>query len=137
MKKDIPFQNLVASKLKEDSREGTRLNGRTEDGATVISACFTVLSSKDKLEALLSQELKDLAAQVYEHNGIIGHIKASTEIRSIQMYSITDTILHVKNGEKDTITVTFAFILYLINVDTATEWTRQIIERIQTESRQP
>lgn len=136
MKRNIPFQNLAASKLKEAGQEGTRLNGRVEDGATVISACFTVLSSKDKLEALLSQELKDLAAQVYEHNGIIGHIKASTEIRSMQMYSITDTILHVKNGEKDTITVTFAFILYLIDVDTATEWTKQIIERIQTETRQ-
>lgn len=130
MKKNIPFQNLAASQLKEVSQEGIRLNGRMEDGATVISACFTVHMLKDKLETLLSQELEALAAQVYEHNGIIGHIKASTEIHSMQMYSITDTILHVKNGECDTITVTFAFILYFIGVDMATEWTRQIIERI-------
>ena len=129
--KSIPFQNLVSEKLKDAVQEGTSLNGRVEDGATVISAHFTVTASEKELEALLSQELTDLASKVYANGGIIGHIKASTEISSIKMYSITDTILHVKSGEKDHITISFAFILYLIEMETAREWTCEMIERIQ------
>lgn len=131
IRKNIPFQNLAADSLKDAAANGTSLDGRMEDGAAVISAHFTVTAARDVLEQALSQELQDLAARVYAHNGIIGHIKASTEISSIQMYSITDTILHVKNGEKDTISISFAFILFLIDLETAKEWTREIIERIQ------
>ncbi|MDY4969626.1 MAG: hypothetical protein SO101_05130 [Lachnospiraceae bacterium] len=131
MRKNIPFQNLAADSLKEAAQSGTTLDVRMEDGATVVSARFTVETARDVLEQALSAELQELAARVYAHEGIIGHIKASTEISSVQMYSITDTILHVKNGENDTIIISFAFILFLIDAGTAEKWTREIIERIQ------
>ena len=131
IRRDIPFQNMVSAGLEDAVRQGTSLDVRIEDGAVVVSARFTVEMAREVLEQKLSEELQELAARVYAHEGIIGHIKASAEISSIQMYSITDTILHVKNGEKDTITVSFAFILFFIELETAREWTREIIDRIQ------
>ena len=130
----MPFKNLAnqLTKPTEDKQKSySSLSGRVEDGATIISASFTVQAPMKELEKDLSDELTALAGRVYDHDGIIGHIKASTEISHMQMYSITDTILHVKEGEYDTIVISFAFILYLIEVDTATAWAREIMERLQ------
>lgn len=132
MRRRIPFQNLAAEKsaVKSEGFTGIQLSSRVEDGACIVSAQFPLTAQKAVFEEKLSEELKQLAAAVYEQNGIIGHIKASVKAESLQMYSITDTILDVKNGAYDSLKVTFAFILYFIEPETAEEWTRQIIKRL-------
>ncbi|MCQ4871807.1 hypothetical protein NE639_26340, partial [Blautia producta] len=73
--------------------------------ASVISLEWSSCEDVKQTEILLKQLFKNIARNITEQNGIIGHIKASMERSEVIMISLTDTEAMKKEALSPTIKI--------------------------------
>ena len=103
--------------------DDVRITARMQEEAVVISADFSVRSTKEIFLEVLKAEMEHLATQVASCGGIVGHIKASVECCEITVISVTLDKADVRNGRMDEINGKFAAILLLMEETKARELT--------------
>lgn len=102
------------------------------DEARVISGQVTVSAEYDKLKSVLTDALAALAKAVGDRDGIIGHIKASCEVRQVEMFSVTDTDAEVavKSVPSQDIRIKLAAIVFFISPEEAETLVRGSLEAV-------
>ena len=103
--------------------DDVRITARMQEEAVVISADFSVQSTKEIFLEVLKAEMEHLATQVAFCGGIVGHIKASVECCETTVISVTLDKADVRNGRMDEINGKFAAILLLMEETKARELT--------------
>ncbi len=103
--------------------DDVRITARMQEEAVVISADFSVQSTKEIFLEVLKAEMEHLATQVASCGGIVGHIKASVECCETTVISVTLDKADVRNGRMDEINGKFAAILLLMEETKARELT--------------
>ncbi len=103
--------------------DDVRITVRMQEEAVVISADFSVQSTKEIFLEVLKAEMEHLATQVAFCGGIVGHIKASVECCETTVISVTLDKADVRNGRMDEINGKFAAILLLMEETKARELT--------------
>lgn len=115
----------------EDAPGVVHVECRLHDEARVISGRLTITGSYDKVKAAVSSALERVAKAVQEHDGIVGHIKASCEVKTVQMFSVTDTDVSVKTAPDQEIKINLAAIVFLIDPEEAEDLVRLALEVIR------
>ena len=103
--------------------DDVRITARMQEEAVVISADFSVQSTKEIFLEVLKAEMEHLATQVAFCGGIVGHIKASVECCETTVISVTLDKADVRNGRMDEINGKFAAILLFMEETKARELT--------------
>ena len=103
--------------------DDVRITARMQEEAVVISADFSVQSTKEIFLEVLKAEMEHLATQVASCGGIVGHIKASVKCCETTVISVTLDKADVRNGRMDEINGKFAAILLLMEETKARELT--------------
>ena len=103
--------------------DDVRITARMQEEAVVISADFSVQSTKEIFLEVLKAEMEHLATQVASCGGIVGHIKASVKCCETTVISVTLDKADVRNGRMDEINGKFAAILLFMEETKARELT--------------
>ncbi len=101
------------------------------DEARVISGRLTVAGSYDKIKKAVSSALERIAKAVHESDGIVGHIKASCQVKTLDMFSITDDTVSVKTAPEQEIKINLAAIVFLVDPEEAEDLVRLALEMIR------
>lgn len=101
---------------------------RLHDDAKVISGRLTVIGDYNKVRQGLNRGLTEFASAVNEKGGVIGHIKASCEIKSVEMFSVTDVDVMIKTAPDQEISIILAAIVFFITPEEAEELARRALE---------
>jgi hypothetical protein len=104
---------------------------RLHDEARVISGRLTITGSYNKVKEAVSSALERVAKAVQEHDGIVGHVKASCEVKTVEMFSVTDTDVSVKTAPDQEIKINMAAIVFLIDPEDAEDLVRLALEIIR------
>ena len=104
------------------------LNAYTQDEASVISLEWSSCEDVKQTEILLKQLYKNIARNITEQNGIIGHIKASMERSEVIMISLTDTEAMKKEALSPTIKIHAAVIALFIDKKILTQIVESAID---------
>jgi hypothetical protein len=117
----------------EDAPGAVHVESHLHDEARVISGRLTVTGSYDSVRKTLAARLETMARAVAEFGGIIGHIKASCEVREVEMFSITDADAEVaiKKAPGQEIKIILAAIVFFIEPDAAEQLARQALEAVR------
>ena len=101
----------------------------------VVSAHYDVVTDRQKLAALLEAGMESAASEIYEAGGLIGHLKASMDVHTVEVFSLTDREVYRKSGSDCRITVTAAAILFALEEAEAEERIRTMLEEIDKKVR--
>lgn len=101
---------------------------RLHDDAKVVSGNLTVIGSYEKVREGLHRGLTEFAAKVAEKGGVVGHIKASAEIKNVEMFSVTDVDVMIKTAPEQEISIILAAIVFFVSAEEAEEWGRAALE---------
>ena len=101
---------------------------RLHDDAKVVSGSLTVFGDYEKVRAGLNRGLTDFAAAVTEKGGIIGHIKASAEVKNVEMFSVTDVDVMIKTAPEQEINIILAAIVFFVTEEEAEELGKKALE---------
>ena len=103
------------------------------DGATVVSGKLTVIGGYEPVRAALQEKLGEFAKAVQAEGGIIGHIKASAEIKTTEMFSATDAEsgVMVKTAPEKQCDIILAAIMFFIDAGKAEELARTALEGVR------
>ena len=104
------------------------LNAYTQDEASVISLEWSSCEDVKQTEILLKQLFKNIARNITEQNGIIGHIKASMERSEVIIISLTDTEAMKKEALSPTIKIHAAVIALCIDKKILTQIVESAID---------
>lgn len=105
------------------------------DEARVISGSLTLTSDYDKVKKTLADHLEKLAKTVQERGGIVGHIKASCTVSTVEMFSVTESSATVKRAPDQEIRISLAAIVFLIDPHEAQELAQAALEAVRAVSR--
>ena len=101
---------------------------RLHDDAKVVSGNLTVIGSYEKVREGLHRGLTEFAAKVAEKSGVVGHIKASAEVKNVEMFSVTDVDVMIKTAPEQEISIILAAIVFFVTAEEAEEWGRAALE---------
>ena len=99
--------------------------------AHVISGRLTIVACYDTLRAALSLKLEHIAKAIQEMGGIVGHIKAACTVTRVEMFSVTDVDITVKEAPEQEIKINLAAIVFLIKPEEAASLVTQALEAIR------
>lgn len=103
-------------------------NVRLHDDAKVVSGSLTVIGDYEKVREGLNRGLTEFAAKVTEKGGVIGHIKASAEVKSVEMFSVTDVDVMIKTAPEQEISIILAAIVFFVSEEEAETLGRAALE---------
>ena len=98
----------------------------------MVSAQYTATANPEAFGHLLTQYMEELAAQLSQEGGIIGHIKASVEVSHIEMYSITDTKVMKKSSRDTLLKLHLAAIVFAVSQDHAIDLVKMLFTRLES-----
>ena len=104
------------------------------DEARVVSGKLTLAADYDAVKTALAGQLERLAAAVQDRGGIVGHIKASCDVRTVEMYSVTDREVTVKRTPEQEIRINLAAIVFLVAPDEAEAMVREALDAVRKAS---
>lgn len=121
----------------EECRQEEKLTVTThlQDSAVVVSAHYRTVADPQELSALLTVNMESTAAKIYAVGGFIGHLKASADVHTVEMFSLTDREVYRKKGNDSEILVTVAAILFAIKETAAEELIKTMLEDIDKKVR--
>jgi hypothetical protein len=114
----------------EENKGPITVTSMIQDSAVVVSAEYHVMASYEVLSPLISKKMEELAKNLNEMGCLIGHIKAAMDVHKVDMFSLTEDVVHHKEGVVEEMTVNFAIILFAIEETTAKEMVESMIEEI-------
>jgi hypothetical protein len=93
-----------------------------DNEAIVVSGSIELsCSNSESLRHALELKLQDIAHNIREQNGIIGHIKALYNSTTTDMFSITDVDLAVKRSPGETVAIHLVAIVFLVDEESVTQ----------------
>lgn len=101
------------------------------DEARVISGLLTLHANEGNIRASLKRQLEDLSKAVQERGGIVGHIKASCETKTVEMFSITDVEVSVKRAPEQELSINLAAIVFAIDQQEAEKLVLQALQAVK------
>ena len=101
------------------------------DGACVVSGVTEAIGVYEEIRPLIKAKLEETAAKITGLGGIIGHIKASTEVKTTEMFSVTDVDAMIKTAPTQVISVRMAAIVFAVTP----EETEPLVEKALREIR--
>ena len=101
---------------------------RLHDDAKVVSGSLTVFGDYEKVREGLNRGLTEFAAAVTEKGGIIGHIKASAEVKNVEMFSVTDVDVMIKTAPEQEINIILAAIVFFVTEEEAETLGKKALE---------
>jgi microsomal dipeptidase-like Zn-dependent dipeptidase len=88
------------------------------------SNCFSIKQNKRNLS---DEQIRLIA----EKGGIIGHIKASAEVKNVEMFSVTDVDVMIKTAPEQEINIILAAIVFFVSEEEAEELGRKAFKKIK------
>ncbi len=104
-----------------------RTKVRLHDDAKVISGSLRIVGDYNKVRAGLEKGLTEFAAAITEKGGVVGHIKASCEVKSVEMFSVTDVDVMIKTAPEQEINIILAAIVFFVTPEEAEELARKAL----------
>lgn len=103
------------------------------DGATVVSGKLVLRGEYEPVREALQTQLGAFADAVQAEGGIIGHIKASAEIKTTEMFSVTDAQagVMVKTAPEKQCDIILAAIVFFIDDDRARELAEKALTAVR------
>ncbi|MDR3239573.1 MAG: hypothetical protein LBT44_05750 [Clostridiales bacterium] len=102
-----------------------------QDQSQVVSAGMGLRGDYEKIKPILHAELERMAAAIQEADGVVGHIKAAAETRSMDMFSVTDRTASVKRANTQEIRINLAAIVFLIDPEKLENLVRHSLEALK------
>jgi hypothetical protein len=100
------------------------------DEARVVTGRLTVAGEYGVVKEAVSNALKRCAKAVAEAGGIVGHIKASCQVKTVEVFSVTESDVSVKTAPQQDIRIILAAIVFLIEPEKAEELARKALEAV-------
>lgn len=104
-----------------------RVTCHVHDDARVVSGQLTMRGDAARVKAEVQARLGDMAQAVAAMGGIVGHIKASCETTTVDVYSVTDTQVDLRLAPDAVIKLSLAAIVFAIGPEDAEELARQAL----------
>ena len=101
---------------------------RLHDDAKVVSGSLNVIGDYEKVREGLNRGLTEFAAKINEKGGVIGHIKASAEVKNVEMFSVTDADVMIKTAPEQEINIILAAIVFFVSEEEAEALGRTALE---------
>ncbi|NMA25408.1 MAG: hypothetical protein GX936_07060 [Clostridiales bacterium] len=105
------------------------------DEARVVSGRLTVTGEYGVVKEAVSHALKLCAKAIIEAGGIVGHIKASCQVKTIEVFSVTESDVSVKAAPQQEIRIILAAIVFLIDPEKAEELAHKALEAVRDSTR--
>ena len=105
-----------------------RTNVRLHDDAKVVSGSLTVIGSYEKVREGLNIGLTEFAHEITNMGGVVGHIKASCEVKSVEMFSVTDVDVMIKKAPEQEINIILAAIVFFVDPEKAEELAKKALK---------
>lgn len=105
------------------------------DEARVVSGRLTVTGEYGVVKEAVSHALKRCAKAVTEAGGIVGHIKASCQVKTVEVFSVTESDVSVKTAPQQEIRIILAAIVFLIDPEKAEELAHKALEAVRDSTR--
>ena len=102
---------------------------KLHDDAKVVSGKLLVVGDYEKVKAGLNDGLTEFAAKINELGGVIGHIKASCEVKTVDMFSVTDTDVMIKTAPEQEINIILAAIVFFVSEEEALALGKAALEK--------
>ena len=94
-----------------------RVESHLHDEARVTSGLVTLVGDEERTKAAIREQLEMLAKAVFELGGIVGHIKASCQTKTVEMFSVTDVSVMAKTSPEKEMRINLAAIVFVIDQD--------------------
>jgi len=94
--------------------DGIHIEHHIHDGAVVVSGSAEITGDYEPLRPRIKARLEAIAAAVNDLGGIVGHIKASAEAATTEMFSVTETEAMIKTAPTQTIRLRMAAIVFAV-----------------------
>jgi len=104
---------------------------RLHDEARVVSGRLTLICPYGPVKKAVATQLELIAGAVREMGGIVGHVKASCRVKTVDMFSVTDIDASVKTAPEQEIEINMAAIVFLIDPVPAEDLVRRALETIK------
>jgi hypothetical protein len=101
------------------------------DDARVISGRVTLIGDERRIKAALKEQLETLAKAVFELGGIVGHIKASCETRTVEMFSVTDVAAMSKTSPETQLAINLAAIVFAVGLEQIEDMVSQALRTVK------
>ncbi|NLM45671.1 MAG: hypothetical protein GX200_02565 [Firmicutes bacterium] len=118
--------NCDCPACKQEQAQPNWIKMHQHDDAAVISARCTFLARPETAGDVIAEALQELAAVIAEKGGIIGHIKATLESTTLEMFSLTDRAVSRKKQPNETMTLQLVAIVFLLVPEEA----KKLVEKI-------
>ena len=102
---------------------------KLHDDAKVVSGKLLVVGDYEKVKAGLHDGLTEFAAKINELGGVIGHIKASCEVKTVDMFSVTDTDVMIKTAPEQEMNIILAAIVFFVSEEEALALGKAALEK--------
>jgi hypothetical protein len=100
------------------------------DEAQVVSGRLTLRGDAVRVKAELQAQLGMMARAVGAMGGIVGHIKASCETTTVDMYSVTDVEAAAKQSPEAVLRIVLAAIVFAVAPEDAEHMARHALEAV-------
>ena len=84
------------------------------DGACVVSGTVDISAEYAELKPRIGKKLEEIAAAITDMGGIVGHIKASAEVKQAEMFSVTESDVMIKTAPGQDIGLKMACIVFAV-----------------------
>ena len=105
------------------------------DEARVVSGRLTVTGEYGVVKEAVSHAIKLCAKAIIEAGGIVGHIKASCQVKTVEVFSVTESDVSVKTAPQQEIRIILAAIVFLIDPEKAEELAHKALEAVRDSTR--
>ena len=72
-----------------------------------------------------------LAKAVFALGGIVGHIKASCQTKTVEMFSVTDAVVMAKTSPEKELSINLAAIVFAVDLSDAEDMVRGSMQAIK------
>ena len=113
---------------------GAHVDRQIHDAVRVVTAEKKLYADPEAAKNSLEHSMEKLAASVTEAGGIIGHIKASIEVTTNHIISVTDEKSVLKTMPTADIGIKFAAIAFMIDCEIFESMVKKTIDEISAKS---
>lgn len=94
--------------------DGIHVEHHVQDEACVASGEMDLSGVYAEIQPRIKAELELLASKIGEAGGIVGHIKASAEVKQTEMFSVTETTAMIKTAPVQDMEIRMAAIVFAV-----------------------
>ena len=108
-----------------------RIESHLHDEARVISGLVTLVGDEDIIKDAVRVQLETMAKAVFAFGGIVGHIKAACETKTVEMFSVTDVMATSKRSPEKEIKINMAAIVFVVDLEDAESMVENALQAVK------